>query len=167
MEELIMTDLTTKLFLDVKKFETYQNLLKKNVHLQSQSIISSPDFPNKHIYNKLLRTLDKNSNEVTSADLLNKYNFRMSEIQDGIKALLSTNLISKEDLSNTECKIILTKEGIAAANQLAKRSEKIAEEAYGILSQEEQQQLDNLILKLTEDYKHRSVNYSALADLNN
>lgn len=82
----------------------------------------------------------------------------MSEIQDGIKALLSENLISKEDISSTECKITLTKDGIMAVNQLTERSNKIAKEAYGTLSQEEQQQLDNLIVKLTNDYEHRSIN---------
>lgn len=165
MEVLTMTELTTKLFLDVKKFETYQDLLKKNVHLQTQSLITSSDFPNKHFYNKLLRILSKNNNEATSNDLLIKFNFRMSEIQDGIKALLSEKLITKEDLSATECKITLTETGIEAANQLAERRDKIAEEAYGTLSQEEQQQLDNLILKLTANYKNRPVNYSTLADL--
>ncbi|MFR0771811.1 MAG: hypothetical protein ACLSH6_08305 [Limosilactobacillus pontis] len=55
-------------------------------------------------------------------DLLNKYNFRMSEIQDGIKALIS-DLIQKKTFLIPNAKIILTKEGIAAANQLAKRSE--------------------------------------------
>lgn len=88
-----MTELTSKLFLDVKKFEKYQTLLKKQVHLQSASVVDSPDFPNKHVYNKILRILG-NHGEVTSSDLIQQFNFRASEVKDGIKALLSADFIT-------------------------------------------------------------------------
>lgn len=68
-------------------------------------------------------------------------------------------------MDNNECKLKLTAGGQAAVDQLTKRREEVAEAAYGSLTADEQEQLDKLVLKLTQEYESRSVNYQALSDL--
>lgn len=161
-----MTNTTTKLFLDVKEFEKYQTLLKKQVHLENpQNYNETSTFPNTKAHKKLLRALSKNNNELTSTDLIFKYNFRMSELQDAISALTTNKLITKEDINDTECKLTLTEKGIKAVEDFNKNADKIAQAAYGSLSDDEQKQLDALINKLLKDYKSRDVNYSSLIDV--
>ncbi|RVU71516.1 MULTISPECIES: hypothetical protein [Lactobacillus] len=158
-----MAELTTKLFLDVKKLEKYQTLLKKQVHLENKAALTN--FPNNRIYKKVLRTLSKNGNELTSNDLIFKYNFRLSEVTDAVAALTASDLITKEDISDTECKLKLTDQGIAAIKDFNKSRDEIAQAAYGSLTEDEQKQLDDLVNKLLKDYESRDVDYAGLIDL--
>ncbi|QNQ80227.1 hypothetical protein [Lactobacillus sp. PV034] len=160
-----MTALTTKLFLDVKEFEKYQEMLKKQVHLDEKNLIDSTAFPDKHIYHRAIRVLNKNNGSLTNRDFLLQYNFRVTEVLDLTNALVKFKMVTKQDGENDTYTLTLTEEGKKAAQWLEDRRNKISEAAYNTLTPEEQQELDNLVNKLTENYKGRDVNYMALKNM--
>ena len=159
-----MTELSTKLFLDVKKFEKYQAMLKKQVHLSRETLIDSPKFPAEHIYNCAIRILAKQGGSLTNKELVLNFDFRTSEVKDATAALLAYKLVTK-DGNDDEYKLSLTDAGFKEAQKLEDRRNKISEEAYGSITPEEQEQLDKLIVKLTKNYEARDVNYTALENM--
>lgn len=159
-----MTELSTKLFLDVKKFEKYQAMLKKQVHLSRETLIDSPKFPDEHIYNRAIRILAKQGGSLTNKELVLNFDFRTSEVKDATAALLAYKLVTK-DGNEDEYNLSLTDAGFKEAQKLEDRRNKISEEAYGSITPEEQEQLDKLIVKLTKNYEARDVNYTALENM--
>lgn len=143
-------------------------MLKKSVHLdQAQSgEYGLKGFPNHHRnFHRLLRLLGSLSNGLTNTELVFDYDFRPSELADGIEALSTNKLASVEKLNDQQYRITLTDEGDKMAEQLVSRRNKIAQEAYGTLTEEEQRHLDQLINKLIDDYKGRNLNFTALSEL--
>ena len=162
-----MSQITTQLFLDVKKFEKYQEMLKKSVHIQEarSGEYDLKGFPNHRNFHRILRILGDHSTGVTNMDLIFEHDFKPSDVEDGVKALTSNNFATTEKISDDKYCIMLTKEGEKRAEALTKRREQIAEVAYGSLTEEEQIHLDQLINKLVENYEQRDVNYAGLSDL--
>ncbi|QNQ82258.1 hypothetical protein FP435_03825 [Lactobacillus sp. PV037] len=160
-----MTELSTKLFLDVKKFEKYQAMLKKQVHLSKETLVDSPKFPDEHIYNRTIRVLAKQGGALTNKELVLNFDFRTSEVKDATSALLTYNLVTKENINDKEYKLSLTDAGFNEAQKLEDRRNEISEAAYGSITPEEQEQLDKLIVKLLKNYEARDVNYTALENM--
>lgn len=160
-----MTELSTKLFLDVKKFEKYQDMLKKQVHLEQKNLIDSPDFPDKHIYHRAVRILNQNNGSLTNKELVLNFNFRTTEVEDLTKALLDFKMVTKEDIDKDTYKLTLTEDGVNAGKWLEERRNKISEAAYGSITPAEQEELDKLVNKLIENYEARDVNYTALRNM--
>lgn len=162
-----MSELTTKLFLDVKEFEKYQYLLKRNVQIEEElhGEYTLPGYPDRHNYHRLLRILRKHKDGLLTDQLIFDYDYRPSDLGVATDALVTNNLATSEPVDKDNSKIRLTTEGIEVADNLLKRRDRIAKAAYGTLSEEEQRELDRLIEKLLEDYKGRDVNYEALANL--
>lgn len=162
-----MSELTTKLFLDVKEFEKYQEMLKCQVHIEEErrGEYCLPGYPDRHNFHRLLRILRQHNDGLLSRQLIYDFDFRPSELDDATKALVDNNLATTSVINNDEFKIKLTTEGIEAAHKLLVRRDKIAEAAYHTLSEEEQRELDRLINALLKDYKNRDVNYTALENI--
>lgn len=162
-----MSEFTTQLFLDVKNFEKYQSMLKKQVHLEQarSGEYELEGFPNSRNFHRVIRALGGHSEGLTNTQLIYDYDFRPSDLEDGIKALVSNKLATTEDINAHEYLVKLTDAGDKRAEKLAKRREEIAEAAYGSLSEDDQRELDRIVNKLVEDYKKRDVNYTALSDL--
>lgn len=157
----------SQLFLDIKKFEKYQAMLKKSVHLeQAQSgEYELKGFPNSRNFHRLLRILGGHSEGLTNTELVFDHDFRPSELADGVEALTTNKLASVEKLNDQQYRITLTDEGDKMAEQLDERRTKIAQEAYGALNEEEIMHLDQLINKLIDDYESRDLNYTGLSEL--
>lgn len=164
-----MAELTTKLFLDVKDFEKYQAMLKRNVQLQEEQSgeYSLPGFPDSHNFHHLLRILHKYDDGLLSQQLIYDFDYRRTDLDDATKALVTNGLATTSPVNEEVYKINLTTAGQKAADDLEARRDKIAEAAYHTLSEDEQKELDRLVNKLTEDYKGRDVNYTALKNLCN
>ncbi|MBB1070033.1 hypothetical protein H5S40_07700 [Limosilactobacillus sp. RRLNB_1_1] len=164
-----MSELTTKLFLDIKDFEKYQAMLKCHVHIEEErrGEYCLSGYPDRHNYHRLLRILRGHNDGLLSHQLIYDFDYRPSELSDATKALVANNLATTSIISDEEYKIRLTDEGIEAADKLLSRRDNIAEAAYHTLSNDEQRELDNLINKLLEDYKNRNVNYTALKNICN
>lgn len=160
-----MSELTTKLFLDVKEFEHYQELLKCHVHIEEQrrGEYTLKGYPDRHNYHRLLRILREHSDGLLSRQLIYDFDYRPSELEEATKALVANNLATTSIINDEEYKVQLTDEGIQVAHKLITRREKIAEAAYHTLSENEQRELDRLINALLKDYKNRDINYNGLA----
>ncbi|MBD7894835.1 hypothetical protein H9564_03750 [Limosilactobacillus sp. Sa3CUN2] len=146
-----MSELTTKLFLDIKEFEKYQEMLKCQVHIDEErhGEYCLPGYPDRHNFHHLLRILRDHKDGLTS------------ELDDATSALVNNNLTTTTT-DNDKHRIRLTDEGIEVAHKLLTRREKITEAAYRSLSENEQRDLDRIINILLEDYKNRDVNYTGL-----
>lgn len=162
-----MSEFTTQLFLDVKNFEKYQSMLKKQVHLEEarSGEYELKGFPNSRNFHRVIRALGGHSEGLTNTQLINDYDFRPSDLDDGVKALVSNKLATTEDINENEYLIKLTDAGDKRAEKLAKRRAEIAEAAYSSLTEDEQRELDRIVNKLVENYKKRDINYTALRDL--
>ncbi|WP_251573768.1 hypothetical protein [Limosilactobacillus agrestimuris] len=158
-----MSELTTKLFLDIKEFEKYQEMLKCQVHIDEErhGEYCLPGYPDRHNFHHLLRILRDHKDGLTSDQLIFDYDFRPSELDNATSALVNNNLATTTT-DNDKYRIRLTDEGIEVAHKLLTRREKIAEAAYRSLSENEQRDLDRIINILLEDYKNRDVNYTGL-----
>ncbi|MBB1079635.1 hypothetical protein H5S09_07130 [Limosilactobacillus sp. STM2_1] len=162
-----MSELTTKLFLDIKEFEEYQSLLKCHVHIEEErrGEYCLPGYPDRHNFHRLLRILRQHKDGLLSRQLIYDFDYRPSELEDATKALVANNLATTSVINNEEFKIRLTDEGIQVAHKLLIRRDKIAEAAYHTLSEKEQRDLDRLINTLLADYKNRNINYDALKSI--
>lgn len=78
---------------------------------------------------------------MTNKELVLNFDFRTSEVKDTTDA------------------------GFTEAQKLKDRRNKISEEAYGSITQEEQEQLDKLVVTLTKNYETRGVNYTTLENM--
>lgn len=162
-----MSEFTTQLFLDVKKFERYQAMLKKSVHLEEARTgkYQLAGYPDSHNFHRVLRALGAHSEGLTNRQLIFEYNFKPSDLKDGVKALTSNNLATKEEINDHEYLVKLTTEGDKRAEALVRRRNEIAEAAYGFLSDEEQRELDHLINKMIDNYEKRDLNYEELRNM--
>jgi len=162
-----MSELTTKLFIDVKNFEKYQSMLKCQVDIEEErhGDYCLPGFPDRHNFHRLLRILRKHDDGLTSKQLIYDFNYRPSDLEDATKALVTNNLANTTPINEEDYKIRLNTEGIEVADNLLKRRDKIAEAVYHTLSENEQRELDRLVNKLTEDYANRDVKYNALGNI--
>lgn len=163
----MMAGFTTQLFLDVKEFEKYQEMLKKSVHLaEAQSgDYELKGFPNSRNFHRVLSAISGHSEGVTNLELVFDHDFRPSELADGVEALTTYKLATVEKIDDKEYRIKLTDEGNKMAEQLDARRDKIAEAAYGSLNEDDQRALDKIVNKLIDDYKGRDLNYTALSEL--
>lgn len=162
-----MSEATNELFSDVKKFEKYQAMLKKSVHLDEakNGEYALKGFPNARNFHRVINILSDHEDGLTNVELVFNYDFKPSELRDGIRALIENKLATSTEVNGTESKIQLTAAGREWAAKLAKRHEEIAEEAYKALTPDEQVELDVLIKKLIADYEQRDVNYTDLSAL--
>ena len=162
-----MSEATNELFSDVKKFEKYQAMLKKSVHLEETKSgeYALKGFPNARNFHRVINILSDHEDGLTNTELIFDYDFKPSELRDGIRALLENKLATSTEVSGNESRIQLTAAGKEWAAKLAKRHEEIAEEAYKALTPDEQVELDVLIKKLIADYEQRDVNYTDLSAL--
>ncbi|WP_251546545.1 MarR family winged helix-turn-helix transcriptional regulator [Limosilactobacillus caecicola] len=162
-----MQNFTTQLFLDVKKFEKYQEMLKKSVHLaQAQSDdYQLAGFPNSRVYRRIIGILADHSEGMTNSELIFEHDFRPSEFNDGVKALVDNDLATTKQIDEHHFHIELTEKGRKWAEGLDNRRDKIADAAYGSLNEDDQRELDRIVNKLIDDYKGRDVNYTALSEL--
>lgn len=162
-----MSEITTKLFSDVKKFEKYQAMLKKSVHLNENQSgeYALAGYPNARNFHRVINILKDHADGLTNTQLVFDYDFKPSELADGVKALTDNDLATTNITNENEYTVKLTAKGQEHAEKLAKRHVAIAEAAYKALSEDEQKQLDDLITKLIADYEKRDVNYVDLSAL--
>lgn len=162
-----MSETTTQLFSDVKKFEKYQAMLKKSVHLAEAKSgeYALEGYPNARNFHRVLNILSDHEDGLTNTQLVFDYDFKPSELADGVKALTDNDLATAKITSEREYTVKLTDAGKEKAAALAKRHVAIAEAAYKALSEDEQKELDSLITKLIADYEKRDLNYTDLAAL--
>ena len=134
-----MSELTTKLFIDVKNFEKYQSMLKCQVHIEKErhGDYCLPGFPDRHNFHHLLRILRKHDDDLTSKQLIYDFDYRPSDLEDATKALVTNNLSTTTPINEEDYKIQLNTEGIEVADNLLKRRDKITEAAYHTLSENE------------------------------
>lgn len=150
-----------ELFLTGKHFNELQTLLKRNVQLNdlTSDLFDFGGADHKPIA-RLAKVLSKIPTGLSVTALITELDQRPSVVKTSVDALLDRHLVAE-----TDGKIVLTDAGHDFAQALDDRRDRIAKEAYGVLSADEQAQLLALMKKLIADYEARDVDFDALRKL--
>lgn len=132
----------------ISMLPTLLKILQQKMMEEHIKYLETLDLSKQHV--PYLMVLWNNREGLSQKEIIDKIRFDKAHTSRALKELVNKNIVIKEDKNGYKNKYFLAKSGLEIAQNIKLENQRIHEEVFAILTEEERLQIEKIVKKLTD-----------------